>query len=198
MFRRNPEYESEEMDKTLALKWLNQWLNITGGKKKLRNLPDNIEKFFKRNNNYTKLYRGLSFTDSMISKYLHTLTEMDTKKYKVGDYIPIKLTELTSWTAIYDFAANYADSYRHDYLEQFKKDLYENYKKDTIYGIILQLENVKRYSVLADVDKTFESDDNNEIILYPGTFRCKIIKVYKNGKEQESLTFDLEKYNSID
>lgn len=186
------------MDKTLALKWLSKWLVSTGGKKKLIKLPDNIEKFFKRNNNYIKLYRGLSFTDSMISKYLHTLTEMDLTKYKVGDYIPIKLTELTSWTANYNFAEEYADSYRYDNSEQLKKNLDENYKKDTIYGIILELENVKRYSVLADVDKTFESDDDNEIILYPGTFRCKLIKVYKNGKEQESLTFDLEKYNSID
>lgn len=201
MPRRKPEAESEEMDKTLALKWLKRWMTSTHRKTKLENLPFNIEKFFERNNNYTKLYRGLHFTDSMISKYLHKLTERDLTKYKVGDYIPIKLTQLTSWSTSYDSAAEYADSYSHDILEQQKKDLDKNYKKDTIYGIILELENVKRYNVLADVNKTIEEDEessDNEIILYPGTFRCKLIKVYKNNIEQESLTFDIEKYNSID
>ena len=79
-------------------------------------------------------------------------------------------------------------------------EYYYDTPKETYYGIILELENVKRYSVLADVNKSIDDDTSpdNEVILYPGVFRCKIVNIYKNGKEQESLKFDLEKYNSID
>lgn len=161
----------------------------------LKNLPLNIEKYFNRDNNYSKLYRGLAFTDDMLHKYLPRLTENDLTKYKLGDYIPINLKGLTSWTTEYKVTDNYSEY------------CYDN---KASYSIVLKLENVKRYSVLADVDKTLESteenteeesdsdDSDHEIILYPGRFRCKIIKIYKNCKEQDFLTFDIEKYNSID
>lgn len=197
MLRRRRNNSQEEMDKTIALKWLRSWMVTTRRKKLLEQLPFNIEKFFKRDNNYTKLYRGLHFSDSKISKYLHTLTEKDLTKYKLGDYIPIKLTQLTSWSTSYDSAIEYSDYGYYTKNGVLVKDI----PKETYYGIMLELENVKRYSVLADVNESLDDDDessDNEIILYPGTFRCKLIKIYKNGKEQESLTFDLQKYNSID
>ena len=59
----------------------------------------------------------------MIPKDLHRLTEKDLTRYKIGNYLPIKLTRLTSWSTSWSTSYDSATIYSEYYYDTQKKHI---------------------------------------------------------------------------
>jgi hypothetical protein len=165
--------------------WLNRWLSISS-KRKLHDIPSYIEKYCVRQN-YNELFRGISWDlrnntyvpDYNISQFIET----DYNKYSINDYINVKSQIFTSWTKSLYIAETFAD------------------RKN--YGIIIKLSNIHRKNVLCDISETITPKQlagayEEEVILYPNSFRCQIVGIFYNGTSLKSIKeIDLDRIATI-
>ena len=177
--------ERLNMTKQLAKLWINDWVfKKMQHKKKFIDLPIGIEKYFKRTKQET-LYRGLYWSSNDIKDSLRKLINTgDYSKYKTGNNIKINLRDLTSWSKKEYIAVDFA-----------KMSVIGNKKLDNTdrYGVLLAV-NVTDKNILADVNLTLAiRHEEQEVILYPGKYECQILKIFYNGKEVDSLLFNLYK-----
>jgi hypothetical protein len=179
--------ESKYIDKAKALNWLADWVEDSFTK---TFLPPGFDKYFFRKS-YKTLYRGISWSDSDIKKFLPRLTDRDFSKHRLGDILFINLTHfLTSWTTEFEVADRYA-----------KYNIMGSKDNKFEYGVVLEISNIKKIDVLVDIHETFMNEKgvnytDHEVVLYPGRFKAKILRIYKNREPQDSMVLD-EKFNSI-
>lgn len=180
--------QTEELSKV----WLNNWVfKNMQQKKDFLDLPLGIDKFYKKKQQSYQLYRGLFWNNDDIRKMLPNLGDINYSRYTVDSNIMLDLRQLTGWSQLEWIATDFACS-------SLTKT--STFKKCGRYGIVLQ-SYVPAKNVLADVNLSLNiNHEEHEIILYPGRYKCKILKLLKDGKEVKdmSLLFDLYKEGSID
>lgn len=147
-----------------SLQWLYDWEYNSDGLKNYQDLPLYIENCFKKKTEPYTLYRGLKWNQSDVVEYMqkHNVS-FDFHKYNKDQILVLNLRDLTSWST--------------------KQSIANVFSENKDYGIILQA-FIKQSSVLVDLDMSFNDKRLGEVILLPGTYKCKVIKVVKNVEIQ--------------
>jgi len=165
----------------MSNKFLDEWIEGERGLNLVKTLTIDAEKELNKSvlkKEYT-VYRTVYFDNqSKFSKILMDSFEYG-KLYNKNDYIKLKLDKYTSWTTSLNIAK--------DFIKE-----HSAYTFHIIFKMKVESKDIKSY-LLADItnySKMFNYElqyKEDEVILYPGTYKIQIHSLYKKGKEVNSM-----------
>ena len=161
------------MSNNECIEWIKSWINNP--------VAEQIHNScFKKKTKVYKLYRGLSWDIEDEINQLHDNLQFD--KYKKGSIITVPIKKISSWSTDEETAERFAN--------------------EGFFGVVLEL-NVNSKYILVDFKSTLLDDIKmyeDEVILYPGNYQCKIKSLHNNLGEGNisDLSFGMYRYADID
>jgi len=124
--------------------------------KYLYNIPLNIEKFLKQfiKPGVYEVYRGLSFNKKDFKKWVDT-DVLSFNNFLINDNLTLNINQISSWTLNLDIAKEFSDTPK-----KINVILYTKVNSSNIFG-------------------DFSDGREQEIVLNPGIYKCKIIDIKK-------------------
>lgn len=149
--------EEQRITERATYEWIRNWIKDSSVKNKININPKIIQELKKtiKDDNIT-IYRGLSWS----SEEFKRLNTIDFKSFDINNIVSIEFPKISSWSKSLEFAMKFAHTH---YSKTAKRDS----------GLVVEI-NANRNQILADISK-YDNVGQQEIIMNPGKFDCKII-----------------------